>query len=84
MRTTVDIDDSVLAEAKQFARARGKTLGETLSLLVARALAEAEAETPAKPAFRWPSQRMGPLVDLEDKEAVWQVLDGDGFPGARG
>jgi len=83
MRTTVDIDDSVLAEAKDLARKRGKTLGDTLSVLLARALAELDATAPAKPAFRWPSQRMEPLIDLEDKEAVWRILDTDQFPDLR-
>ena len=79
-RTTVDIDSSVLAEAKELARKRGKTLGETLSLLIARALAESDTAPPTKPAFAWPSQKMGPLIDLEDKEALWRVLDSDRFP----
>jgi hypothetical protein len=83
MRTTVDIDSSVLAEAKALAKQRGKTLGETLSALIARALAEAAADTPAKPAFSWPSQRMGtPLIDLEDKEALWRFLDAGHVPDA--
>jgi len=52
-------------------------------VLLARALAELDATAPAKPAFRWPSQRMEPLIDLEDKEAVWRILDTDQFPDLR-
>lgn len=40
MRTTVTIDDDVLAAAKQFAAARGLTLGEALSQLARATLTE--------------------------------------------
>lgn len=40
MRTTVTIDDDVLAAAKQFADARGITLGEALSQLARATLTE--------------------------------------------
>lgn len=40
MRTTVTIDDDVLAAAKQFADSRGLTLGEALSQLARATLTE--------------------------------------------
>jgi len=40
MRTTLTIDDDVLAAAKQFAEARGLTLGEALSQLARATLTE--------------------------------------------
>ena len=80
-RTTVDIDPTILAEAKELARKRGKTLGDTVSVLLATALAEAQ-KPKERPPFRWSSQPMGALVDLEDKDAVWAILDEDQFPGA--
>lgn len=40
MRTTVTIDDDVLAAAKQFADARGISLGEALSQLARATLTE--------------------------------------------
>lgn len=84
MRTTVDIDPSVLEEAKQLARKRGRTLGETLSILVARALADEADETEKHPPFQWISKPMGPpLVDLEDKDAVWAILDEGWDPDTR-
>lgn len=82
-RTTLDIDPSVLAEAKELARKRGTTLGETVSVLLAQALAEA-TRPKEQPPFRWISKSMGPpLVDLEDKDAVWAILDEDWDPDAR-
>lgn len=72
-RTTIDIDAPVLRELKQRQRREGKTLGELASELLARALAEepVEADPP-----QWRVQHMGsPTVDLDDKDAVWSVLD---------
>lgn len=40
MRTTLSIDDDVLAAAKQFADARGLTLGEAVSQLARATLTE--------------------------------------------
>lgn len=40
MRTTLSIDDDVLAAAKQFADARGVTLGEAISQLARATLTE--------------------------------------------
>jgi hypothetical protein len=42
MRTTLAIDDDVLAAAKELAAAEGKSVGETISLLARRALRPAE------------------------------------------
>lgn len=74
-RTTVDIDDSVLREAKKLAKAQGKTLGEVVSHLIAAGLGSGtSAQAPAP--FHWHSQDMGrPLVDIEDKESLQRVLD---------
>lgn len=38
MRTTLDIDDDVLAVAKQLARQKGSTAGQVISSLVRQAL----------------------------------------------
>jgi len=82
-RTTVDLDPSVLNEAKALARKRGQTLGDTLSVLLAEALAQV-AKPRERPPFRWISKPMGlPLVDLEDKDAVWAILDEDWDPDTR-
>ena len=41
MRTTLDIDDDVLASAKEIARRERKTAGQVMSELVRRALTQA-------------------------------------------
>jgi Ribbon-helix-helix protein, copG family len=53
MRTTVSIDDYLLAAAKEAARRRGTTLGELVEDALRRALAEPVASLgPAVPIFR--------------------------------
>ena len=74
MRTTVDINAPVLAELRRIQRQEKKTLGELVSELLARALGERKAATPAR-RFGWISRPMGARVDLADKDAVYGVLD---------
>jgi hypothetical protein len=72
-RTTIDIDAPVLHELKERQRREGKTLGALASELLARALAE--EETPSR-SVTWHTQDMGdPVVDLDDKDALWAALD---------
>lgn len=74
MRTTLDIDEDVLAAAKELARAEGKTMGEVISDLARKGLTSpggagfAEGQV----AFRtdasdWPTfpSRGGPPVTTE-------------------
>ncbi len=74
MRTTIDLDPIVLAALKERQRREGKTLGALVSELLSKALAD---EPPAPTTdFQWPVKSMGtPLIDIEDKEALWDVLD---------
>jgi hypothetical protein len=75
MRTTLDLDPQVLRQLKVRQRQEGKTLGQLASELLARALSE---DRPAGQIdIRWPSQSMGALVSLEDKEALHRALDED-------
>lgn len=73
-RTTIDIDASVLRELKQRQRREKKTLGQLVSELLARALT-ADGQAKELPPLHWPSQDLRPRVDLDDKEAVWRILD---------
>lgn len=77
MRTTLNLPDGLVAEAKARAAASGRTftslVEEGLRLLLERS-AESESATPAAlPAYGEPGGRM--LVDLSDRDAVWVVLD---------
>jgi hypothetical protein len=76
-RTTLDIDTSVLEELRARQRHEGKTLGRLASELLATALQETEPDEAEQP-FHWQSHHMGkPKIDLEDKEALWAILDAD-------
>ncbi|MGH2711773.1 MAG: antitoxin [Actinomycetota bacterium] len=76
-RTTIDIDPSVLRELRERSRRAGKSMGRVASEILARGLSEADAQDGDRP-FRWKTWDMGkPLVDLEDKEAVWKILDAE-------
>lgn len=76
MRTTVAIDDHLLANAKRRARERGSTLGELVEDALRRELA-----TPPPPAERVPLPvfRGGdgprPGIDLTSNRALREALD---------
>ena len=72
-RTTIDIDAAVLRELEQRKKREGKTLSRLVSELLAAALARREEPTPK---LHWYTQPMHARIDLEDKEAVRRVLDG--------
>jgi hypothetical protein len=78
MRTTMAVDDHLLAAAKQRARTRGQTLGQVVEDALRRELAE-PAE--AKPIVDIPVFRSGrgpqPGVDLRSNRALAEVLDGE-------
>ena len=75
-RTTLDIDESVLRDLKRLQRKQGKSLGRLVSDLLAETLGRNQRDEPPVP-FVWHSQRMGALVDLDNKAAVQAILDRD-------
>lgn len=77
MRTTLDLDDQVLAAARERARQQGRTL----TSFVEEALAAAVAIRPRKVArFRLAARtvrgRYIAGVDLADRDALYDVMDG--------
>jgi plasmid stability protein len=73
MRTTIDLDPGILRDLKTRAKREGKSLGRVASELLAASLDASTAPAPAP--FTWASRPMGARVDLEDKEAVRQLVD---------
>jgi hypothetical protein len=72
-RTTLDLDPNVTEALRERAKRSGKSMGQVASEELARAFA---TDRPQEVAFRWISHNMGePLIDLEDKEALWAILD---------
>jgi len=76
MRTTVSIDDEVLAAAKRCAHERNQTLGQVVEAALRRELV---ATKDVHPAPRVPVFRGGggirPGVDLMSNRAVYELLD---------
>ena len=73
-RTTLDIDSSVLKELHVLKRTQRRSLGQIVSQLLTEALAGSKRrKEPIN--LKWTSRRMNALVDLEDKEALYAVLD---------
>jgi hypothetical protein len=75
-RTTLDLDATVLADLRRRAASEGKSMGQVASERLASCLRE---DAPAEPPpLNWARKDMGPFkIDLEDKEAVWGLLDGE-------
>jgi hypothetical protein len=76
VRTTIDLDSSVLAQLRERQRREGKTLGQVASELLAQALADTATADQLHP-LAWTSRRMGARVDLDDRDAVAALLDTD-------
>lgn len=76
MRTTIDIDETVLAELRARQRREGRTLGQVASELLARALADTTPPEVTAP-LAWTSRPMGARVDLDDRDSVAAALDTD-------
>jgi hypothetical protein len=75
-RTTLDLDASVLDELRRRAACEGKSIGTLASELLAQRLAHGSSDSESE-ALEWISRDLGlPRVDLEDKEAVFALLDG--------
>ncbi len=75
MRTTVDIDDPILADLKRLQKREGKPLGRMISDLLAQALRDTRHRA-AKPApFAWTTRTMHARIDLSDRDAMLDAMD---------
>ena len=75
MRTTLDIDDTILAELRKLQEQKGGSLGRLVSELLAGQLAERRRRPAQAPRFAWTSRPMGARVDLSDRDAVLDAMD---------
>lgn len=75
MRTTLNLPDALFAEAKSRAHSEGRTLTSFLEEALREHLARetARGEDPNLPTYT--PTTPGTFVDLDDKEALWNVLD---------
>ncbi|HEX3197576.1 MAG TPA: type II toxin-antitoxin system VapB family antitoxin [Propionibacteriaceae bacterium] len=77
MRTTVTIDDHLLAEAKARAARSHRTVGEVIDDALRLAFMRSTPDAKSARPFRLPSHGSGglrPGVDLEDREALAEIL----------
>lgn len=85
MRTTVTLDDHLLREAKQLAVSTGRTLGDVVNDALLVLLSN--RSDPSAAAVDLPTyggSGLQPGVDLEDKDAIAELLDYDGPDRATG
>jgi len=75
-RTTVNIDASILEEIKAIQKKNRIPLGRIVTQLLAEALA-GRKKGRKRPKLTWVTRPMRALVDLEDKDEVYAVLDGE-------
>lgn len=74
MRTTLNLDPSVMRELRLRSEREHKSIGELASQLLARGLHQDDEPEPS--SFSWVSGDLGrPAVDLEDKDALNALMD---------
>jgi hypothetical protein len=76
-RTTLDIDSTVLSDLRLRASTESKSMGQVASELLAVGLQQGAIRE--QPPLKWARKDLGLKVDLEDKEAVWRLLDAEEF-----
>ena len=79
MRTTINLDDRLLAEAKQLAHRSGTTLTAVIEDALRERLARRSASRPDEPPFRlhtFAGNGLQPGVDLDDSAALRDLMDG--------
>ena len=74
MKTTLNIDDSVMVRLKSEASRRGCTMSELVETALRMLLQaqEKKSELLELPTFN----SGGPLVDVADREALYQAMEG--------
>ncbi|MGH9368288.1 MAG: hypothetical protein ACRD3M_11505 [Thermoanaerobaculia bacterium] len=82
-RTTVNIDGPVLEDVKRIQKKEGRSLGRTVSDLLAEAVSRYGTRKRRSRPFRWISKPMRARIDLADKEAVRAAADAGLVPGRR-
>lgn len=77
MRTTLDLDDRILAAAKRRARERGTTLTAVVEEALAATLAQ-RASRGRRYHLRWKTHRgrLLPGIDVTDRDSLFDAMDG--------
>ncbi len=75
-RTTLSIDTPILDEIKRIQRREGGSLGRVVTRLLSEALVHRNDVSGDSARLEWISKPMKARVDLADREAVYEILDG--------
>ncbi len=73
-RTTLNIEKGVLEEIRRIQSKERRSMGRIVSELLADALSH-RRKSRVEPGLKWISRPMQPLVDLDDKDALYGMLD---------
>jgi plasmid stability protein len=74
MKTTLNIDDTVMAELRREAARRGRTMSELVETALRLMLRSPRRREPLPPLPSFHSG--GALVDIADREALYQAMEG--------
>lgn len=80
MRTTVDIGDPVLNDLKKLQKKEGKSLGRSISDLLAQAIGDRKSAKAHRRSIQWISKDMGTRMDVADTEAVHSAMEKEPRP----
>jgi hypothetical protein len=76
MKTTLNIDDTVMAKLRRESVRQGRTMSELVEAAL-RLLFQSGERKPKKKLPRLPTFRGGkPLVDIADRNALYDVMEG--------
>jgi hypothetical protein len=76
MRTSMNLPDALLEAARERAKHEGRTVTSLMEEALRRLL-EAQPTSVSPPELpTWKGGRL--LIDLNDKDALWEILDADG------
>lgn len=76
MRTTINLNDRLLREAKRRAATEGKTLGQVMEQALRAYLAGPRARSSFTLQWRTERGRIQPGVRLDDRDALFDLLEG--------
>ena len=76
MRTTLDIDDRVLGQAKRRALEAGETLTRFIEVAIRRRLAEAKHLPAYRLTLLTKRGEARPGVDWDDRESIYEHMEG--------
>jgi hypothetical protein len=74
MKTTLNIDDTVMAELRREAARQGRTMSELVETALRLLLRSPRRREPLSPLPSFHSG--GALVDVADREALYQAMEG--------